>query len=248
MFLKIVLMLLMIPAAFLALILLFLLLVAVSMLFVDKNRLYDRYSPYYRFLAYGTDWIILFFSRVKIHLTGEEKLPGDSLYLLVSNHLSNYDPLCTLYALRKENLIFISKPENFNLPVVGLLARAVCFRPIDRENARNALVTIKGCAQLLKDKVGPVAVYPEGTRSKTGELLPFHNSVFKTAQEANVPIVVMTAKGAEKIRGNAPWRKTDVTLTILDVLSAEHVKASRTAQLGEEIRQRMEEDLNPQRN
>ena len=243
MFLKIILILLLIPAAFLALTLLFLLVMAVSMLFVDTNRLYDRYNPYFRFLADGTDLIIMIFSRVKIHLKGEEKLPKDSLYLLVSNHLSNYDPLCTMYALRKDRLIFISKPENFQIPVIGRLARSVCFRPIDRENPRNALVAIKGCAELLKNKVGPVVVYPEGTRSKTGELLPFHNSVFKTAQEANVPIVVMTAKGADQIRYHAPWRKTVVTLTILDVLPADHVKASKTAQLGEEIRQMMEEDL-----
>ena len=242
-FLKILLILLIIPAAFLALTLLFLLVMAVSMLFVDTNRLYDRINPYYRFLADGTDWIVLFYSNVRVHLIGEEKLPKESLYLLVSNHRSGYDPLCTMYALRKEKPIFISKPENFQIPAIGRLARSVCFRPIDRENARNALATIKDCAKLLKNNVAPVAVYPEGTRSKTGDLLPFHNSVFKIAQEANVPIVVMTVKGTDRIRSNAPWHKTDVALTILDVLSAEHVKASRSAQLGEEIRQIMEADF-----
>lgn len=240
---KILLFLLLIPAAFLAVTIAFLLLVSVSMLFIDPNRLYSRYNSYYRFLCNGTDLIIMVYSRVRVRLTGREKLPKDGKYLLVSNHLSGYDPLCTLYALRDENLIFISKPENFTIPVIGRLARANCFRPIDRENARNALVTIKDCAELLKAGVGPVVVYPEGTRSKTGELLPFHNSVFKTAQEANVPIVVMTAKGADKIRTNAPWRKTDVFLSILETLPAEHVKAERTAKLGEEIRAIMEQDL-----
>ena len=240
---KALLILLLILAAFLAVSVAFLLLMAVSTLFVDPNRLYNRLSPYYRFLADGTDLIFMIYSRVRIHLSGQEKLPGNGKYLLVSNHRSGYDPLCTMYALRKEKLIFISKPENFNIPFIGRLARVNCFRPIDRENPRNALTTIKDCAELLKNGVAPVVVYPEGTRSKTGELQPFHNSVFKIAQEANVPIVVMTAKGAENIRSNLPWHKTDVTLSILEVLHADHVNAERTAKLGEEIREIMERNL-----
>lgn len=240
---KILLYLLLIPAAFLAVTLVFLLIMAVSVLFVDPNRLYSETNDYYRFLADGTDLIIMVFSRVRIHLTGQEKLPRDRKYLLVSNHLSGYDPLCTMRALRKEKLIFISKPENFSIPFIGRLARVNCFRPIDRENPRNALTTIKDCAEMLKNGVAPIVVYPEGTRSKTGELQPFHNSVFKIAQEANVPIVVMTAKGTDKILKNMPWHRTDAFLTILDVLPADHVKAERTAKLGEEIREIMERDL-----
>ena len=240
---KIFLYLLLIPAAFLAVTLVFLLIMAVSVLFVDPNRLYSETNDYYRFLADGTDLIIMVFSRVRIHLTGQEKLPRDRKYLLVSNHLSGYDPLCTMRALRKEKLIFISKPENFSIPFIGRLARVNCFRPIDRENPRNALTTIKDCAEMLKNGVAPIVVYPEGTRSKTGELQPFHNSVFKIAQEANVPIVVMTAKGTDKILKNMPWHRTDAFLTILDVLPADHVKAERTGKLGEEIREIMERDL-----
>ena len=240
---KALLILLLIPAAFIAVTLAFLLLMAVSTLFVDPNKLYNELSPYYRFLADGTDLIFMIYSRIRIHLSGQEKLPGDGKYLLVSNHRSGYDPLCTMHALRKEKLVFISKPENFTIPFIGRLARVNCFRPIDRENARNALVTIKNCADLLKKGIAPVVVYPEGTRSRTGELQPFHNSVFKIAQEANVPIVVMTAKGTENIKANLPWHKTDVTLTILDVLPADHVKVERTAKLGEEIREIMERDL-----
>ena len=86
-----------------------------------------------------------------------------------------------MHALRKEKLIFVSKPENWNIPIAGRLAVRCCFRTIDRENARNALRTIQDCARLLDEKAGPVVIYPEGTRSKTGELLPFHNGVFKIA-------------------------------------------------------------------
>ena len=141
-----------------------------------------------------------------------------------------------MHAFRKEKLIFVSKPENWNIPVAGRLAARCCFRAIDRENPRNALRTIQDCARLIDEKAGPVVIYPEGTRSKTGELLPFHNGVFKIAQEAKVPIVVMSVSGSPDIRKNAPWRRTDVTLSILSVLSAEKICAMRTASIGREVR------------
>ena len=179
---------------------------------------------------------LLFFCRVRIHTVGKEKLPKDTLYLLVGNHISGYDPLITMRALREEKLIFVSKPENWNIPIAGRLAVRCCFRTIDRENARNALRTIQDCARLLNKKAGSIVIYPEGTRSKTGELLPFHNGVFKIAQEAKVPIVVMSISGSPAVKKNAPWRRTDVALRILSVLPAEKICSMRTAAIGNEVR------------
>ena len=182
------------------------------------------------------------YAGVRVHLIGLEKLP-EGPFLFVSNHRSMFDPLIVMGWMPGYNISFISKPSNLTIPIAGITARHAGFLSLDRENNREALKTILQAADYLKRGVCNIGIYPEGTRSKTGDLLPFHNSVFKIAQEANVPIVVMTVKGTDRIRSNAPWHKTDVALTILDVLSAEHVKASRSAQLGEEIRQIMEADL-----
>ena len=207
--------------AVIALLLLYLLFLGICVLFIDKKKEYDRQSRFYRALADSLNAVILFFCRVRIHTVGKEKLPKDTLYLLVGNHISGYDPLITMRALREEKLIFVSKPENWNIPIAGRLAVRCCFRTIDRENARNALRTIQDCARLLNEKAGSIVIYPEGTRSKTGELLPFHNGVFKIAQEAKVPIVVMSISGSPAVKKNAPWRRTDVALRIPSVLPAE---------------------------
>lgn len=61
---------------------------------------------------------------------------------------------------------------------------------IDRENPRNALLTIEKAAKLIESDEVSIGIYPEGTRSKECVLLPFHNGVFKIAQKASVPIVV----------------------------------------------------------
>lgn len=222
--------------AIIVLLLLYVLFIGICVLFVDKKKEYYQQSRFYRALADSLDALILFFCHIRIHLEGEDKLPNNTLYLLVGNHISGFDPLITMHALRKEKLIFVSKPENWNIPIAGRLAVRCCFRTIDRENARNALLTIHDCARLLDEKAGPVVIYPEGTRSKTGELLPFHNGVFKIAQEAKVPIVVMSISGSPAIKKNAPWRRTDVTLRILSVLPTEKICPMRTAAIGSEVR------------
>ena len=87
------------------------------------------------------------------------------------------------------------------------------------------------------------AIYPEGTRSKSGELLPWHAGSLKIAQKANVPIVVATIEGTERIAHNVPWRRTHVYLRIREVIPAETVKATKTNNLTEGIRSKMLAEL-----
>ena len=114
---------------------------------------------------------------------------------------------------------------------------------IDRENPRNALKTILKAAELLKKDEVSIGVYPEGTRSKECKLLPFHNGVFKIAQKANADIVVLAVSGTEQIHKNYPFHHTDVYLDVLEVLSADTVKSSKTDALGERIRAELENHL-----
>ena len=171
MFLKLFSVLLVCAAALVGVLLLYLLFLCVCALFVDPEKKYYEQSPLYVAVKNGLASLILFFSNVHVTVEGAEKIPEKDLFLLVSNHLSGFDPLAAMVGLKKYGLIFVSKPENLKIPIAGRLAIRCCFRPIDRENPRNALSDIQDCAKLLKMGTGPVVIYPEGTRSKTGELL-----------------------------------------------------------------------------
>ena len=243
MFLKILLGLLTVFGALLSALLLYALFLWICSLFVDRTKFYDEMSPFYCRLKDITDAMILFFLNVKVELEGAGKLPEDGLYLLVSNHRSMFDPLAVMRVLQKPSPVFVSKPENFNIPIGGRIGRRLCFRAIDRENARNAMATILDCVRLLKNGVGPIVIYPEGTRSKTGELLPFHDGVFKIAQHAKVPVAVMTVTGSESVKKNAPWKRTVIKLRICDVLPAEAITGVRTSAIGQQVREIMEESL-----
>ena len=107
---------------------------------------------------------------------------------------------------------------------------------IDRENPRNAIKTINAASELIVNNEVSVAVYPEGTRSKTKELLPFHNGVFKIAQKSSVPIVILTIQGTENIYKNIPFKKTDVQMKFVSVISEEEVVSMSTSEIGEKVK------------
>lgn len=186
--------------------------------------------------------VCLCVSRVKLRTEGLETLP-EGPFLLVSNHRSNYDPIVTWSALKSHRVAFVSKQANFHIPIFGRLIRKCGCMAIDRENPRKALACVKNAAALLERGENCVGIYPEGTRSKQCVLLEFHNSVFKIAQMAHAPIVVMTVEGTEKIHKNAPWRQTEVTLRTAAVIAAEELEGKRTAEIGARVREAMRQTL-----
>ena len=190
----------------------------------------------HRFVEWTLAWVLLLLGYC-IKMQGKEKLPRRP-YLLVGNHRSAFDPLCTAAALTNENVVFVAKPGVFKIPVIGTILRRLCFLPIDRENARNAVTTIKRAAELIRDVGLSVGIYPEGTRSKDGSLLPFHAGSFKIAKLAECPIVVSTIRYEKTFL----WFKR-VHLHVVDVMSEEVVKENNTATLSERALENIRKDL-----
>lgn len=175
------------------------------------------------------------YAGVRVHITGREKLP-EGPFLFVSNHRSMFDPLIVMGWLDRYNISFVSKPSNLTIPIAGITARHAGFLAIDRDNNREALKTILQAADYLKRGVCNIGIYPEGTRSKTRELLPFHAGSFKIAQRAGVPVVVCCTHGTENVKKCFFFDRTPVYLDILDVIDAERVKAMGTAELADEVK------------
>ena len=224
--------------------LLYALFLLVCSLFINPKKEYENHSRFYRALLNGATAFAMKIMRIRIHTNGLEKVPHDTKNLLfVSNHRSNFDPIITWHIFKKWQPAFVSKASNFKIPIFGRFIRKCCFMAIDRENPRNALKTILKAAELLKKGKVSIGIYPEGTRSKECKLLPFHNGVFKIAQKANADIVVLAVSGTEQIHKNYPFHHTDVYLDVLEVLSADTVKSSKTDALGERIRAELENHL-----
>ena len=222
--------------ALFAVLILYFLFLGVCALLVSPDKTYEKNSPFYRFLLESATAVAIKLLRIRVHISGIEKIPKDEKVLFVCNHRSNYDPLITWCALNKWKIAFVSKPENFKVHFFGRIIRKCCFLPIDRENPRKAIVTINKAAKLLKKQEVSVGIYPEGTRSKNCRLLPFHNGVFKIAQKAEVPIVVLSITGTEKISKRTPFQHTDVYLDVLEVFPSENIKELKTEMIGMMVR------------
>ena len=216
----------------------------VCSLFVNSKKEYEDHSRFYRALLNGATALALKIMRIRIHISGMEKVPQDTKKLLfVSNHRSNFDPIITWHVFKKWQIAFVSKASNFKIPIFGRFIRKCCFMAIDRENPRNALKTIHKAARLLQKGEVSIGVYPEGTRSKTCELLPFHNGVLKIAQRAGTPIVVLSISGTEQIHKNYPLHHTDIYLDVLEVIPSDVVTESKNDVLGGHIRTIIENKL-----
>ncbi len=193
----------------------------------------------YRYISHIAEWAC-FVCGMRVKAVGLDLLPKDRAFLIVGNHLSNLDPLVALAALRGFETAFVSKPENFKIPVVGTVMHNAAFLSIDRENPRNAVTTIKQAAQHITERRLCMGIYPEGTRNKSGEdLLPFHNGSFKIATTAKCPVAVMTVQYK---KAAFPYRKNAV-IRILEVLDADYIVANRTDAISERAREIIENDL-----
>ena len=221
--------------AFVGLLLALLLISALMSLFVNMNRPQAKQPWCYMMVLNCWLGIIMALCRIRLHVSGTEKLPAGK-WLLVCNHRSGFDPIVTAWTLRHCGLAFVSKPENFRIPVVGPVIYKVGYLPIDRENDRAALRTIVTAAERIRSGVMSYGIYPEGTRHQDTEMLPFHFGAFKIAQKAGAPIVIAAVRGTDNVKKRAPLRATDVWLDICGVIDAETVQTSKTTEIGEIVK------------
>ncbi len=220
---------------------------AVMCAIVPMDVLPEEDSKFYRRMAHMYIKGLKTILRLKIITKGMEKVPTDGRFLLVSNHISDLDPVVLLHCFEKSQLAFISKRENDKKPFVGQVMRKILCQPINRENDREALKTILRCVQLIKDDKVSIAVFPEGYTSLDGKLRYFRNGVFKIAQKANVPVVVCAVHHTrEAMKRLMRLKSSCVEIHLIDVIPAQEVKALSTAELGEKVYGMMAEDLGPE--
>ena len=229
-------------AFFIAALALLLLVIGALSLLIDMNKPVGKLNGFFCGFTKYVMGVVCALMRVRVTLAGGEMLP-EGRWLLVSNHPSGFDIVAGLWALRRQDVAFIMKPDVLRIPAVRRFAVRIGCLAIDREDDRAALKTILAAADMLKNDVTSFCIYPEGTRDYGRELLPFRNGAFKIAQKAKAPVVVMTTEGTEKIMKNFPLRRTDVTLRILAVFPAEQATAQKTVEISRQARECMERAL-----
>ena len=173
-----------------------------------------------------------FLAGTEITVKGLENVPEDRPVLFIGNHNSYFDIIYT-YPLCKTTTSYVAKSDILKVPLFPVWGRLMMCLFFDRSNMRQSMKMILDASEYLKGDVS-VFIFPEGTRNKTGRLVPLnevHNGSFKPAQKSGAPIIPVAIKGTADVwEAHMPWvHKAKVSIEYgtpvnLSDLSAEEKK------------------------
>jgi 1-acyl-sn-glycerol-3-phosphate acyltransferase len=134
---------------------------------------------------------------VKVDVIGRERFDPSGTYIYMCNHVSNLDPPIVVPLIPRRTSVLVKK-EVFRIPILSKAMLMARFVPVDRRNRDAAIASVHEATEVMKSGVN-MTVFPEGTRSPDGKLLPFKKGPFHLAQESGVPVLPMTIYGTETL-------------------------------------------------
>ena len=140
---------------------------------------------------------------IRYRITGKEHVPKGRAVVFCSNHESNVDPPVLFQALHRR-LHVLFKAELTKLPVLGKVMLAGGFVAVERDRREASLASIERAAASIKAG-NSFLIFPEGTRSRTSELLPFKKGGFIMAIKAGAPIVPVAISGGRDAMRKGSW-------------------------------------------
>lgn len=184
----------------------------------------------------------------RLRITGLEHLPLEGSFVLIANHTSHLDTLSLLSALplRQLHRVFPAAAQDYfftNLPRLALAAVVVNALPFSRRGQVQHSLAL--CRHLLERPGCVLVIFPEGTRSATGELGPFKAGIGLLLAGKDVPVIPCHLAGAHQAWPKGRWwpRPGRLRLTIGPPRRYQHLKCGKDAALtiAEELRQAVEE-------
>jgi len=141
--------------------------------------------------------LILKTSRIQLSVEGLENVDPDRTVIFCSNHPSAMD-IPILFVSLPVQFRFLAKRGLFHVPFLGWHLRRSGHIPVDRGRPREALKGFDQAAKRIKEG-RPVVVFPEGSRSRTDQMLPFKSGTFYLAILSGVPVVPITLIGSRQV-------------------------------------------------
>jgi len=175
---------------------------------------------------------------VRVRLEGTENLPGQAC-IFVSNHVSNMDAPVLLPTLPGMSSVFI-KQKLMSIPILGLAMRMGKYIPVSRGHSREeAQKSVDYAAEVLRDGLN-IVLFPEGTRSPDGKLLPFKKGGFFLAAATGAPMVPVVIRGTAAMmhKGSLKISPGEAVVRFLSVVWPEQFEGREA--LMEAVRAKME--------
>lgn len=148
--------------------------------------------------------LLFWLAGVKVEVEGGELLPAAGGVVYMANHASYLDPPVLLAELPGE-IAFVAKRSLFNAPVLGWILRLGGMAPVDRADRAGSQDSLAAAALQVQNG-RPFLIFPEGTRTRDGGLLPFKKGPFYFAEQAAVPVVAVSLVGTGALMPRGQWR------------------------------------------
>jgi 1-acyl-sn-glycerol-3-phosphate acyltransferase len=178
---------------------------------------------------------------VKVVINGLEHLASPP-YVFMCNHQSALD-IYTLLACLPLSFKWIAKRQLFKIPFIGWAMTRTGYISIDREKPREALKAMEEAANKIRAGMN-IIIFPEGTRSFDGNLLPFKKGGFTLALRAMVPIVPIGVYGTSQLQPKGsfvPKKKGVIYINIGTPIILEGLDRSAKTKVMDDVRERIEE-------
>lgn len=177
---------------------------------------------------------------VRVTVRGLEHL-GAGPYIFAPNHQSHFD-IAALLGYLPGNNRFAAKKETFDERILGAVLRTMGMIPIDRDNPLEAIQLLN---QLTLDSYS-IIIFPEGTRSRDGDLLPFKKGPFVAAIHLGVPIVPVACKGTREVMPRGGYLTIvpgEVEIVVMEPIATKELGYEDRERLRAEVRERIETEL-----
>ncbi len=178
---------------------------------------------------------------IRYTVTGRGFVPKGRAVVFCSNHESNVDPPVLFRALHRR-LHVLFKSELQKLPIFGRVMVAGGFVPVERDRREASMASIDRAAASVREG-NSFLIFPEGTRSRTDEMLPFKKGGFIMAIKAQAPIVPVAVSGGRAAMQKGSWfvRPVMVRVRIGEPVETAGLEVDDRDELIERVRERIEE-------
>jgi len=181
----------------------------------------------------------------KIKLVGFDKIDPAGTYIFMSNHVSNLDPPVLVPLIPRRTSV-LAKKEIWRIPILGKALDLAEIVPVERSNRDAAMQSIRRAGEVMRHGIN-MTIYPEGTRSPDGRLLPFKKGPFHLAAETGFPIVPVTILGTEEMMPKGSNIAKSGTATLVFHTPIDPKQFSTREELMEAVRQAINSALPAER-
>lgn len=184
---------------------------------------------------------ILWAANTPVTVEGLENIRKEEPQIFAANHVSWFD-VWALAAIIPKRYRFVAKKELGRIPLFGTAWKAAGHISVDRSDRASAIKSLDEAGRRLRKDNSSVVIFPEGTRSRTGEMLPFKKGAFMLALHTGVDIIPVAVIGTRRILPADGWRVRSGPIIVRfgePVRTSDYTEAERD-ELIAEVRSRIE--------